>query len=174
MDEFDYHGKTAVQALQELCIVRQWKQPLFLERATTDKSKYIITVVVNSKSYATTAQSDKGSGCESAACETLTSLLENFDPKKLKQTHVEKPADVNSINEESESHLNSISILHNYLSTLGSEASVPDVKYDKGHIDGNFTCTVTVTIRGKVNKATGNDKTKSAAKKNSYLNLLRY
>jgi hypothetical protein len=165
MDGFQYAEKTAVQSLQELCLLRKYPQPLFLDRS--QGNQILVTTVVGGKIYGSAENKTIAEACEDAAIATLSIWLKDqFDPSLLKKKTKTVPADVptttSSISNQSttnEAQLNAVSILHIYSSSILYEApSKP--QYDLKKVDDKFVCELTMVHNSLPMKTFGDGKTK--------------
>jgi hypothetical protein len=170
--EFNYSGKTAIESLQELCILRKYPQPLFLDRSQSNKIQ--VTAVVGGKIYGSAEGKTLVEACEHAATTTLSIWLKDkFDPQLLRKpspppnedapkvktapTAATPPTMTNS--SISESQLNAVSLLHVFASSiLYDPASKPE--YDVSRVDDKFVCNLTVVHKFKTYKTGGEGKTK--------------
>ena len=97
---FNYIGKTGIEALQELCNLRSYPQPLFLDRSTSNK--ILITTIVGGKIYGSSEGETLPIACELAAQITLSSWLQDkFNSSLLKPINSN-----NNKNKNSENHNN--------------------------------------------------------------------
>mmetsp|Transcript_26210 Transcript_26210/g.38832 ORF Transcript_26210/g.38832 Transcript_26210/m.38832 type:complete len:578 (-) Transcript_26210:106-1839(-) len=178
-DLFDYTGKTAVQALKELCEYRGYPQPLFLDRSNTASSNISVTTVVGSKIYGTGEGESSIAACERAATVTLKAWIgSDFNPELLKQMGSDRPQ-TRTNSQENESagdgtQVNALSLLNLYVSAvLNDNSSKPKFEILKDHM-GIFHCTLSITIDGKTYKSDGEGKTKVVAKRIASFLILQH
>lgn len=178
--EFSYSGKTAIHSLQELCHLRKYPQPLFLDRSQVNKIQ--VTTVVGGKIYGSAEGKTLVEACEEAALATLSIWLKDkFNPLLLKKSSESilganengskiknsspTSTTVTSTNATtattSDSQSNAVSLLHVFASSiLYDPASKPD--YDVNRVDDKFFCALTVLHKGKTFKTYGDGKTKGS------------
>jgi hypothetical protein len=173
--EFNYSGKTAIQSLQELCLLRKYPQPLFLDRSHVNRIQ--VTTVVGGKIYGSAEGKTLVEACEQAATITLSTWLKDkFNPLLLKKPSdsnhsptedapsvtpkIKTPPSVTPTNTStSDSQLNAVSLLHVFASSiLYDPASKPE--YDVSRVEDKFFCKLTVIHKSQTLKTCGEGKTK--------------
>jgi hypothetical protein len=164
---FQYEGKTAVQSLQELCLLRKYPQPLFLDRS--QGNQIMVTTVVGGKIYGSGENKTIAEACEDAAIATLSIWLKDqFDSSLLKKKPqslpLEAPTNISSNNTlqnnaASDAQLNAVSILHIYSASVLYGAA-PKPQYDLKKVDDKFVCELTIVHKAVPMKTFGDGKTK--------------
>jgi hypothetical protein len=175
--EFDYTGKTAVEALQGICLVRQYPQPIFLDRSPPEGNIVIVTAVVGGRAYGSGEGQSSFLACEKAAMITLSAWLkEAFQPHLIKAA---SDAALTSLESEESTaagdgaQSNALSIFNLYVSAVVRDvATKPDFCIKKSD-DGNFHCVLKITIDSKIYRAVGDGRTKVLAKRLASQMLLK-
>lgn len=165
-EKFVYENKTAIQSLQELCLIRKYPTPLYLDRSQLNK--IMVTTVVGGKIYGSAEGKSVAEACELAAIATLkiwlkdsfdSSLLLQKSSERIEETHVNNTTSIGSNNSQSDSQLNSVSLLHVFItSILHDSSSKPEYIVNK--LDDKFFCELTLLHEGKTIKTCGDGKTK--------------
>lgn len=158
-DGFSYEKKTAIQALQELCNIRKYPQPLYLDRSQSNK--IMVTTVVGGKIYGSAEGKSVAEACEQAAIATLKIWLkDSFNPSLLLQKtdeRIQEPQISSAQTTQADTQLNAVSLLHVFTSSLLHDAK-PD--YDVNKVDEKFFCELTLLHESKTLKTQGEGKTK--------------
>lgn len=183
--DYDYSGKTAVEALQGICMARRYPPPVFMDRSPPTGSTIIVTTVVGGRAYGSGEGETSALACDQASQETLSMWLkESFQPHLLKPLRELSSIGVTVDNQDNGEalaggegpQLNALSIFNLYVSAVVRDVASKPVFECKKIAEGpppKFHCVLTITIDSKVYKSEGEGGTKVAAKRAASYDVLK-
>jgi hypothetical protein len=166
MEGFSYAGKSAVQALQELCLLRRYPQPVFLDRSLPHSEIVAVTTIVGGKTYGSAEGTTSVIACENAAIVTLSAWLkEEFNPTLLKRIHQSKEEKIEDIAQSGEgAQANALSVFNLYAAAILSEAGCRPT-FEVTKMADKFLCTLSAPLDSRPMQCVGEGKTKVIAKR---------
>ena len=179
--EFDYSGKTAAEALSGICSVRQYPQPIYLDRYSPDSDDVQVTAIVGGRAYGVGKGKTSALACEKASLETLSAWLkDDFKPNLLRYLE-DKSTSAISVAEElivggDGAQKNALSIFNLYISAAARErASAPifDVEEISLTPKPMFSCELALELDSQKFRSKGTGGTKVMAKRFACYELLR-
>ena len=179
--EFDYGGKTAVEALVGVCCARQYPQPIFVDRSSSDGDKVKVIATVGGQSYGSGEGETSAFACEKASIATLSAWLkEDFKPNILRYLEEECTTDLATADDigvsGSQQQQNVVVIFNSYIGAVIKDISSKPI-FDMEQYDTKpptFKCVLSMTINSQEYRCQGEGRTKVLAKRLACYFLLRY